>query len=278
MSGMIRRGTMAAMQSNLAAIPTTAAAGTSITSGAANTKGATWTTLIASTNFDVWGITLIITNNTSSATQRNWLFDIGVGASSSEQPIVLNLGSSGPTNLTGAGPNAYFLPLFVPKGARISARAQCNAATITANVLIFVHGGPSDPPWQVYSRCDCYTANTGTSACGTAVAVPSTAGTESAWTNVGSTTPRAYYAIKLIVGTDALTTVNNAVYHVEWGYSSTTLGEYVVIGNNVECVAGIYPVHPDPIFIPSGTQLQIRTESSLATGETAFQYGFLGFY
>jgi len=272
---MVRAPVFGVAQNNLAATPTTAGAGTTITAGAANTKGS-WAQLFAATNFDVYGITLLITNNSTSALVRNWLFDLGIGPSA-EQPIVSNLMGTGNTNLT-SGPTGphYFLPIFIPKGTRVVARAQCSTASATANITAWLQGGPSNVPWRAFAGAEGIGINTAASA-GTAITAGSPAGTESAWTSIGSTTARAYGAIKLMVGTDVSTAVNNAAYHAEWGYSSTTLGESLFFSNNVENVGGLYPLQPDYVQIPVGTQLQVRTESSLATGE-ALQYGLLGFF
>ena len=70
--------------------------------------------------------------------------------------------------------------------------------------------------------------------------------------------------------------MNNLAYHMEWGYSSTTLGERYFAGSNVEMVGNFMPSVLDYVTIPSGTQLEVRAECS-GTGES-LGYSLLGFY
>jgi hypothetical protein len=267
---------MAVTQNTLAATPSMAAPGlTSMTSGAANTKGS-WAQIVASTNFDVWGITIVVTLGSQSSAVRNWLMDLGVGAAASEQVIASNFSLVGPGSMSNTPPSILFFPLFIPKGTRVAIRGQCSNATTAVNVLAFFQGGPSSPPWPVFSGCEAIGVDTATSK-STAITVGSGAGTESAWTSVGSATSRGYKAIQQVVQQDVNTGMLSTILHSEWGYSSTTLGESVVNVNNVEHVSIIFPSGPDYIPVPSGTQLQVRAESTLATGET-YGWSLLGYY
>lgn len=102
--------------------------------GSANTKGS-YTTIIPSVTNDLAGFILafdmqgITTGSVGGG--LSWLIDIAVGASGSEQVIIPNLYQFG---LTPAGgvfliPFNTYLPIQLPAGTRISARAQCTATT-----------------------------------------------------------------------------------------------------------------------------------------------------
>lgn len=101
---------------------------TSIDGGAtANTKGA-YAQLIASTSFSYSAIVLGITRlNDSARTTCTWLFDLAVGASSSEQVIIPDLMLRCHSSNDEVGPCVIGpLPIDIPAGTRLSARTQCS--------------------------------------------------------------------------------------------------------------------------------------------------------
>lgn len=266
---------MRGRQNNLSATPSPIAWGTTVTSGAANTKGS-FAQLISSASFDVWGFTIGIVNNSLNNAVRNWLIDIAVGGAGSEQVIVSNLLATATASAQSilGGPVLYWFPIFIPKGVRISCRAQCSNAATTLSAAIFLQGGPQSPPWPVFVGADGIGINVSTSS-GTPLTAGST-GTESAWTSVGSATSKQYFAIQPMVQTDTNIAMNNLTYHVEWGWSSTTMGERFFITGNIEVVSSLIPMIPDFAFVPLGTQLQVRAECN-STGES-LQYGLIGYY
>lgn len=92
----------------------------------ANTKGA-WTELTSSAPFQSSGILLTIQPNANYVANTASLFDIGIGAAGSEQILLPDIAY----NTTGYGWSyRYFLPLAIPAGVRVAARAQ-SASTAT---------------------------------------------------------------------------------------------------------------------------------------------------
>lgn len=98
--------------------------------GTPDTKGA-YSQLVASTTFDVRALVIVI----GGGVQRyhpsyRWLVDIAVGAAASEEIILSDIGFCGEAaaNFYGdilpktVGP----LPVHIPAGTRVAARAQCN--------------------------------------------------------------------------------------------------------------------------------------------------------
>lgn len=269
--------TFAVPQNNFAATPSKTAPGTTLTANATPHDKGAWAQLFATANYDVWAISF--TNNTDaiSAGDSNILLDIGVGAAASEVVVVkeMVIGGAGSSLATGGAINKqYWLPIYIPKGARVAARIQSLTTVKTTSILMVLHGGPSAAPWPAFSGVDCIGADPLTSG-GLALTAGNT-GTESAWTNIGSTTTRQYFGIMPVVQPAANATMSALAYHVEAGYSSTTLGEWWFATSTSEECALICPPMPTLTRIPIGTQLQVRAECS-GTGES-LQYGILALY
>lgn len=261
---------LADFQTNLPATPGVAE-GTLITSNAAaNTKGA-YATLIASTNFDVWGMMVIFSSSITAATIRNHLVDIAIGAAGSEQVIAANMLAG---NAGQGGSPAYFLPLFVPKGTRISARGQDQAGNRAVTAKIYLHGGPNAPPWNVYQATETIGITVASSS-GAAVAGGATAGVEGTWTNLGSVLAHDWDAYVPMIQCNS-TTVLNQTIHFEIGINSVMLSESQFATTSGESIGALIPAWPQLQVIPAGTQMMVRSESDAATG--TYQYALLGFY
>lgn len=107
--------------------------GTDIDPGAsANTKGS-WVQLVASTNEDLKGIVLCVGNQDLTKTSTcTALLDIGVGGAGSEQVVVSNYHLGVDTNNEQFQPIVSpLIPINIPAGSRIAARAQCSITTAT---------------------------------------------------------------------------------------------------------------------------------------------------
>lgn len=117
---------------NMGSVPASSA-GTTLTAGAANVKGA-YAQLIASTAQEYAG--LIVQYHARSSTKYG--IDLAVGAGGAEQIIVPDLiTDDARTHQT------LYLPISVAKGARLAAR--CQSPTASANLWITVQGIPSTP-------------------------------------------------------------------------------------------------------------------------------------
>lgn len=263
------------MQNNLGATPGASTPGSAVTSNASANQKGIWAQLIASANYDVFGISLMICNTFTGGAANHFLVDIGVGANPNETVIVPDI-LCGAMGAGTGGLYPMFLPIFIPKGTRISARCQDGAGSDVANVTVFLHGGgPTNPPWRCFSRAE----SIGTTSSGASSGLAHTAGNsgaESTWTNIGSTTAHTLEAIMPMVQSDTVTVVNALAYHLELGIASTTLCEYFFCTATTESIVCMFPAIPHYCHVPVGTQLMIRAECS-GTAQ-AFQYGILGFY
>lgn len=117
--------------------------GTSVTTGAANTKGS-YAQLSASTSRDYIGFIIGFDDGDAAftSTTTTAVFDIAIGAGGSEQIIVPNYlaglvqsGSSAGTFM--AGDPSPFIAIPIPAGTRVAVRAQAIAATQTFGVTLY---------------------------------------------------------------------------------------------------------------------------------------------
>jgi hypothetical protein len=115
-----------------------ASKGTAVTASAtANTKGA-WVEIVASTSMESqWAVLSILNDGTPG---KYNLVDIAIGASGQEQVIVPNLFVPGvqTSQLTACGKVA--IPLNIPAGVRIAARAQSDVSSAVFSVSLTVSG------------------------------------------------------------------------------------------------------------------------------------------
>lgn len=262
------------MQNNLTATPSTTTVGTLATSNAsANTKG-TWVECITSTNYDVWAISVVLVNVFTSGSAIRMLVDIGVGANPNETVIIPDILCGANGNMNNGLP-FFTAPIFIPKGTRIVARCQDAVGSDTVSVTLFLHGGGSTVPWRAFRRAESI-GTTSSGASGGLAHTAGSSGSESTWTNIGSTTTHMLDAIMPMVQNDTVTALNALVYHLEIGIASTTLCEYVFFTSTAETISTIFPLCPHYCHVPAGTQLMIRAECS-GTAQS-LQYGVLGFY
>jgi hypothetical protein len=105
--------------------------GTTVTSGAAGTKGS-YAQLTASCNEVSY---LIVMVNKGSATATDYqLVDIAIGGAGSEQIILPNLRSSQTSSAGHLVPCLYGYPVKIPAGTRIAARIAFGQASKTAQI------------------------------------------------------------------------------------------------------------------------------------------------
>jgi len=266
------------IEHNLAATPSNLRPGTNVFSSATiHTKGA-YTTLIAATGEDTHLAYILFSDTSVQATRTDALVDIAIGPAGSEKVILPNLLAGWKAGAQW-GVGQLILPLRIPAGTRISARSQSIIASKAVGVAIWLYEGADNPIWPTFIEAEAIGV-TAASSIGTSVTPGVGAGVEGAWTNIGGPTTRAYDAIfPMIHGGLANTILTGAGEQWEVGWGGITLGEYFATANTSEWVAGMFP--PLPIFqpVPVGTQLQIRGETSLATGAQAKDlaiYGLVG--
>lgn len=116
---------------------TTTSTGTLIPySGSPNTKDTTWTQLSASTAGRTLAILVLAgLRGGANAASTTSLLDIGVGAAASEEAVVPNLLLSLDTAIDRFFPGAFWIPVDIPDGSRLAARAQ-HSGNVTYDVIV----------------------------------------------------------------------------------------------------------------------------------------------
>lgn len=252
-------------QHNLPATPSVSAYGTTLTaSSTTHTKGS-WTAIINPVAFDCIGFFIYVGTTFTVATRTDVLVDIGIGPTGggSEQVILSNLiaGWRHSNAATGSFPMGVYFPIGISKGLRVSGRCQALISSDTVQVTMFLIQAPSGHIHQVCAGADDYGVSTASSG-GTSHTAGAT-GTESSFANIGSTLTKNYKgAIVIPQGTMSDTISNALAYHWELGLGSTTLAEWYYYITTDEFMVGPYPPIPVMTELPSGSQLQVRAESS----------------
>jgi hypothetical protein len=142
---------------NFGSTLTEAGFGTSVTTGGANTKSGSTTTLLTLTE-DAFGLAICFAGGATSATVKQYLVDIYFGS----VIAIPNLLANSPSlNLGGYW---YYFPIFIPNGTVIGARAQCNAATQTIRIGVKAMTKPRrNDSYKVGSRVRAYGVTTASS-------------------------------------------------------------------------------------------------------------------
>lgn len=249
---------------------------TTVTSGAANTKGA-WQEIEASLPHSADGF---LVNVIEGATVRqSFLLDVGIGAASSEVVVLENLMFSADT--AGVVGRSYNIPLPIAVGSRVSIRIQARSGssqTLTCS-LGFVSGG-------FYSSMRCgrattYGANTADTG-GVAPDPDNTAHTKGAWAEISSGIEHAASALLVCVsnfGTN-LSTTSREVFDIGIGAG----GSEVVLLPDLAMVFNAGNDRCEPIAfgplgcsVKAGTRMAVRSQTSVAGSGTRYDVSVIGF-
>lgn len=224
-----------------------------------HTKGA-WTQLFASTPFDAFWVSVEFADLAAAATITSMLVDIGLGPAGSEQVLIPNL-------LAGAAAwNRYMgkvalLPVYVPAGSRVCARAQAAIGSDTAYVAMSLYGDPAGASEG---------QNTGVYAYGIDVAnsrgvlVPS----GSVWTEVVASTSADHRRWFALVDQGGRASLSYGSWHLDVGIGPA--GGERAIGTwrfstegATEHVMGMAPCVPVHQPVPAGSRVAVRSAEAI---------------
>jgi hypothetical protein len=166
--------------------------GINVTTGStAHVKGS-WTQLIASTSANASLLLLNINNLSASATNSATLLDIGTGASTFETVVIPNIAIGG----AGSGGIWISIPLKIPSGTRLAARAQSarTSATFRCDPFLYDCGDYATAPTS-YGAADVMTPDTSTSQ---GISFSGASGT---WVEAIASTDKAYRGVILVPST-----------------------------------------------------------------------------
>lgn len=240
-----------------------------IADAAAHTKG-TWAEVVSSTEHEVNGVHILISDTGLSGDTRRALIDIGVGAAGSETVLVPNILSSAPVDFAFLAGNPLFLPIRIPAGTRVAIRMQSTTGSDPGYAFVAFNYGDGLVP--VFTGCDALGVTTGTTS---GVSVTSAAGAYGTYTSI-ATLSKSYKAILPVLALSTAATNNSFValeVAINRGSDVTTFrrgfrsrAEDVIVpqGNLLPFYAKFY----------SGDVLKARTWASAAVPFGVALYGF----
>ena len=227
---------------------------------AAHVKG-NWGQVIASTPKDSAGL-LVFFVNVGAATNSEFLYDIGVGASGSEQVLIANILYTGRQH-TG---HAMFFPIFVPAGTRLSTRIQNfsggNYTGIYIQIVLLSQPLLGSSPLSV---CTTYGANASTTR-GVSIDPGAAANTKGAWTEIVASSNRLrYLGIAFGLQANTIRADGGRLFDIGIGAASS---EQVIIPDIFIAEGGIADLDPPhnlwfPVDIPAGTRISVRQQSTI---------------
>lgn len=250
-------------------VNTGASTGTSITTGTANNKGA-WVQLTASCPIDaVWALIFGMCSTTSGFEQA---FDFGIGGAGSEVAIISNF----QTEANGYAPTAcQLIPVCIPAGTRIAARAQSTAASDTPQAMMILFGS-AEARQERCGMVDTYGFTSGSSI-GTAVDPGGTGNTKGSWAQLSASIANDIIGLFAQFDDRNQTVSGSAAFAELLDIGIGGAGsEKVIIPNvsitkirNTNFVAVSANNLPFvPVKIPAGTRLAARAQSSGTTATT----------
>lgn len=232
---------------------------TGITLAAGNQTKGSYVQCIASCAQDVhW---LVVNVYSSYTAFYVGLIDIAIGASGSEVVIIPNL-----SVYPGLCPTrSYTIPVRIPKGSRISARAQYELASVNCFITISTIG-PS-----LFAECatgtvDSLTANPATSR-GLIVDAGATVNTYGAWTEVTASTDQAYQWLIVATGSrEHQGGGDTLAYTAQMGIG--TSGSEVLLIGVIWCTQNSSQDYNNevfhfPAYVPAGSRLSIRMQCTV---------------
>lgn len=246
--------------------------GTAVTP-ATGSKGS-WTQIVASTTYDT--CFMIVQWAGDGAGSQTAVVDIGVGSAGNEVVIVSNLMGYGTGSSVAR--TQYALPVVIPAGTRIAARAQAAAGTDAGRVsLILAEGGFGQS--DGFAGVDAIgfdSANTR----GTTITCSSTAHTKGSYAQLTASTPVDYEG--LIVVPDENIHPPDTRWLVDLAIGGAG-SEQVIVPNMVFRFIStdnyVLPMKSPiiPVCIPAGTRMAIRAQSD-AAGTVQANFTVYGIY
>lgn len=237
--------------------------GTTLTSGAANTKGS-WTQLTASLASDCCYIG-IHTDPGASTSSDQYAVDIGIGTAGSEVVIINNLivdfsATSGPLY-------AFLFPVCIPAGTRVAARCQCIAASDVMDAFITLYDG-SFTQIEGFAGVDSIGFLTA-STIGTAITASNSANVKGSYSQFIASTSKDYAGFVIAPDTNNALIAASAHFFID--ISIGAAGSEQIIIPDLYMVRSHASGRCEPentgiywIPVPSGTRMAARCQSNVS--------------
>ncbi len=249
-------------RSENAGASTATSRGTSVTANAsANTKGTSYTQLLASTAFDATAMLVMFDDIAAGV---DYLVDIGVGAAASEVVLFPDLYCGGGTGSIVYGAQ-YLFPCAIPAGTRISARCQASTGSSAIRVSCLLFGGGFQPS-QPLQRVTAYGVNAADSG-GVSIDPGGSANTlPASYTQIVASTTNPICALIVAIGNQNNTTRSSQSWLVNIAIGAAASEQVIISNYALNCSTSPDIVVPQtsqllPICIPAGTRLSARAQS-----------------
>jgi hypothetical protein len=233
--------------------------GVTLTSAAsANAKGG-WTTLTSGVGYTIRTLQVVL--SLASGNGRDYLVDIGTGASGSEVVLISNLlYTPGSDDVA----YSYQLPCHIPENTRIAARVQCSTANSSLQIAAYGFTASFLPGLSTVTT---HGANTSTSG-GVSIDPGATVDVKGSYAEIVNSTPRHIKALVVAIG-NARNNNQVAQYRCFVDIAMGSAGAEVDFISNlffqvdVNSDARLPNVFgPYPVNIPPGTRLAARGQCS----------------
>ena len=226
--------------------------------GGSNTKGS-WTELIASTS--AVSDYIIVTLDHDDSGIEEFLIDIGVGGSGSEQVIVGNLPWSGRQDASHS-PLYYALPIRVPSGSRVAVRGQgTQARSLKCTLQLF---GLGSKGLSGFTSAKAYGVSTATSR-GITVDPGGTANTKGSYTELESSTAETIKGFGVMIGNNDNAIINansSMLFDIAIGGSGSEQNIVSDLWMKTSTSESNNPIIFYDITIPEGTRVSSRFQST----------------
>lgn len=229
-----------------------------LTTGISHTKGS-YVEVVASTSREYQALIIDLMRPSDADV---YFVDIAFGAAASEVVKIANLFAGIGTSAFRSG-SKLFIPLNVPSGTRVAARAQGRQATNSINCEIMGMWGTMDS----FSTITTLGANTGNTT-GISVDPGASANTKGSWVEVDASLAVEPYWVGLTTSWDQNTSRSNCRWAVDLG-TGAAAAETAVWGDmsffSHTSTDAVYPmtVGMHPLHINSGTRLSMRAECDI---------------
>lgn len=224
-------------------------------SASANTKGS-WEA-IATTSFDLDG--LLVNFSPSTLSVRDFLCDLSIGGSGSEQIILSNILYSSNTLYDFAH---YWFPLHIPAGSVIRARTQSSTGS-SAHELFFHGFGQSFDGYPACTRVETLGANTADSG-GTSIDPGGSTGVFGTWQQITASTSFHYRYLIVALGNQANAARTTMVGDSDIGIGASSSEVILIPGlrwgaHSTSDTVLPHTYGPFPVSIPAGSRLSARS-------------------
>ncbi len=227
--------------------------GTLISLGTSPTEGS-WTTVIASTAYDSYGLLLNLNFGFTDSSSVTSIVDIGVGAAGNEAEIVTDIWSTSAGSYLVTEGQWFYFPVFVKAGSRVSMRGK--SITPWTPIMAFIQLKQlAQKPTFTCSKVDYFGSTTFTS--GTI--------TKGSWSLVGTTSAAFNYkTIAVSVGVTN-STLNALGYHCDIAVGNGTnfsivLQDLLVITTTSEHVTFTGVMDLVSIPVKANTSVYVRAQ------------------